>query len=90
MFDLLSTETLLIYLFILTLGFIVYVYIVRAIFSIPKQIRLQRAQLKMMALIAEQLKADPQVIKEIAEEGDYSLKDDAHFSTVEELKKATA
>lgn len=73
------TDGILIYLFASFVGFVVLIVITRAIFSIPKIIRYQKALIKLAALNAEKSGAEENLIKEIVFEADEAFKNDPHF-----------
>ncbi|MES2620577.1 MAG: hypothetical protein V4615_06985 [Bacteroidota bacterium] len=68
------------YLMIGGIIFFLAIIITRAIFSIPKMLRYQKAQIKLLAMIAGQNKQEnSKVIRSIVFESDEAFKEDPHF-----------
>jgi uncharacterized membrane protein len=63
---------------------LVYILIIRAIFSIPQFLRYKKAELKLLALIAEKSGASENLIKEIVFESNPTFKKDEHFQEDED------
>ena len=59
---------LVLYLFCGFIGFIISVYIVRAIFNIPKFVRLQKAQVRLLEEIAKNQGVDGKTVQGIISE----------------------
>ena len=70
------------------LVFIVAIFITRAIFSIPKFLKLQKAQLQMLTEIAIRQGVKPEVIRTIHVFNDLELREKSNEETRAELEKA--
>jgi hypothetical protein len=80
-----NTDAFLMYL-LYAVAFIVSIFITRAIFSIPKFLRYQRAQIKLMALVAHQNGIAEERIQKILRESDGSTDE----TSLEFVNKARA
>lgn len=71
------------YLVIIIIGIIVNVVIIRAVFSINQFLRYKKAEIKLLALLAEKQGASPGLVKEIVFECNPAFKNDEHFDDEE-------
>lgn len=60
------------YIFAIIGSLIVAIIIARAIFSIPKRVKQNRAQIRLLSLIAKKLNAEPMQVEEIIKEAEGS------------------
>lgn len=70
------------------IAFIVAIFVTRAIFSIPKFLKLQQAQLQIMTELARQQGVNNEIIKSIHDNCDVSLRVETTTEANERYRKA--
>jgi hypothetical protein len=83
-----NSDNAIIYILGYIIAFIIAIFVTRAIFSIPKLIRLQEAQFEVLVEIAKQQGVSAEILQKIHTSNELSARAKTNEEKREELKKA--